>query len=85
MWEGCWFTLKGGSLNHGRGGVARGTSGFMLLYVVFIDVFVSMYCLCPSRTTLEISVLSNAFKCYPLALLYLDTPWSCLIVLSNSQ
>ena len=33
-WEGGWFTVKGEGLNHGHG-VARGTSGSMLLYVVF--------------------------------------------------
>ena len=57
-----------------------GLVGLCCYMLFFIDVFVSMYCLSPSRTTLEISVLllSNAFKCYPVGLLYLDTPWSCL-------
>ena len=69
--------------DHGRG-VVRGTSGSML-FLFFIDLFVSMYCLFPSKTALEISVLSNDFKCYPLGLWYIWVRNSLeLFVLLNS-
>ena len=41
-----------------------------------IDVFVSMCIVCVHRGPLWKLVM--LFKCYPLGLLYLDTPWSCL-------
>ena len=40
--------------------------GLCCYTLFFVDLFVSMYCLMfPSRSTLGVSVLSNAFKCYP--------------------